>query len=114
MEHSLSVAQKIIEKAESINAYFIVVGTKDTSNVVNKWIDTNAQKVMIITFKKVMILKEHKTHLPAMMTVLKGKVNYRNQDSVTTIDEYDNFQISVQQSHRVEAVEDSICLLSQG
>jgi len=75
------------------------VGTNGTSNVVNKWIDTNAQKVMIITFKKGMILKEHKTHLPAMITVLKGKVNYRNQDSVTTIDEYDNFQISVQESH---------------
>ena len=50
---------------------------------------------MSITFKKGMILKEHKTHLPAMMTVLKGKVNYRNQDSVTTIDKYDNFQVSV-------------------
>lgn len=74
----------------------------------------NAQKVMIITFKKDMILKEHQTHLPAVITVLEGKVNYRNQDSVTTIDEYDNFQIPDLESHSIEALKDSICLLSQG
>lgn len=40
MEYSLSIAQKIVEKAKSINAYSIVMGTKGASNVVNKWIGT--------------------------------------------------------------------------
>jgi quercetin dioxygenase-like cupin family protein len=71
-------------------------------------------KVMIIAFKKDMILKEHKTHLPATITVLKGKVNYRKENSVTTINEYDNFEIPIHEIHSIEALEDSICLLAQG
>ena len=71
-------------------------------------------KVMIIAFKKDMILREHKTHLPATITVMKGKVNYRTSDSFTTVEEYDNFQIPVNETHSIEALEDSICLLVQG
>ena len=71
-------------------------------------------KVTIITFQKDMILREHKTHLPATLTVMKGKVNYRKADSFITIEEYDNFQIPVNETHSIEALEDSICLLVQG
>jgi quercetin dioxygenase-like cupin family protein len=71
-------------------------------------------KVMIIAFKKDMILKEHKTHLPATITVIKGRVNYRKEDSVTTINEYDDFQIPIHETHSIESLEDSICLLTQG
>jgi len=44
VEYSLSVVQKIVEKAESISAYFIVMGTKGAFNVVNKWIGTERQQ----------------------------------------------------------------------
>jgi quercetin dioxygenase-like cupin family protein len=71
-------------------------------------------KVMIIAFKKGMILKEHKTHLPATITVIKGKVNYRKEDSVTAINEYEDFQIPIHETHSIEALQDSICLLTQG
>jgi quercetin dioxygenase-like cupin family protein len=71
-------------------------------------------KVIVIAFKKDMILREHKTHLPATITVVKGKVNYRKEDSVTTINEYDEFQIPIHETHSIEALEDSICLLIQG
>lgn len=71
-------------------------------------------KGMIIAFKKDMILREHKTHLPATITVIKGKVNYRKEDSVITINEWDNFQIPIHETHSIEALEDSICLLIQG
>lgn len=71
-------------------------------------------KVMAIAFQKDMILREHKTHLPATLTVIKGKVNYRRADSFTTVEEYDNFQIPINETHSIEALEDSICLLIQG
>lgn len=71
-------------------------------------------KVMAIAFQKNMILREHKTHLPATITVMKGKVNYRTADSFTTIEEYDDFQIPINETHSIEALEDSICLLVQG
>ncbi len=71
-------------------------------------------KVVVMAFKKDMILKEHQTHLPATITVMKGKVNYHTQDSITTIYEYDDFQIPVRESHSIEALEDSLCLLVQG
>ena len=71
-------------------------------------------KVMAIAFQKDMILKEHKTHLPATLTVIKGKVNYRTADSITAIEEYDNFQIPINETHSIEALEDSICILIQG
>lgn len=71
-------------------------------------------KVMVIAFKKGMILREHKTHLPATITVLEGKVNYRKDDSFVMIEEYDDFQIPINETHSIEALEDSICLLVQG
>lgn len=71
-------------------------------------------KVMIIAFKKYMILREHKTHLPATITVIKGKVNYRKEGLVTTINEFDDFHIPIHETHSIEALEDSICLLIQG
>jgi quercetin dioxygenase-like cupin family protein len=71
-------------------------------------------KAVIIAFKKGMVLREHKTHLPATITVIKGRVNYRKDDSITTIEEYDNFQIPIHETHSIEALEDSICLLIQG
>lgn len=39
-------AEKIVEIAEEINADFIVMGTKGASAILDKWLGTNAQKVM--------------------------------------------------------------------
>ncbi len=70
-------------------------------------------KATIIAFQKDMILREHKTHLPSTITVLKGKVNYKTVDLFTTIEEYDNFQISINETHSIEVMEDSVCLVTQ-
>jgi nucleotide-binding universal stress UspA family protein len=59
VEYSTSVSQKIVEKAKSINAHFIVMGTKGASNIINKWIGTNAQKVMKTAHCPVWIIPEH-------------------------------------------------------
>lgn len=46
IELGSSVAEKIVEKAKKINAHFIVMGTKGASNIITKWLGTNAQNVM--------------------------------------------------------------------
>ena len=71
-------------------------------------------KILAIGFKKGMMLKEHQTHLPAKLFVLKGEVIYRVNENTTTLSEYDEIEIPVNVMHSVEAIEDSLCLLSQG
>lgn len=46
IEYGASVTEKILLAAKSINAHFIVMGTKGASNILDKWLGTNAQKVM--------------------------------------------------------------------
>ncbi|MBI3882841.1 MAG: hypothetical protein HY305_01090 [Sphingobacteriales bacterium] len=43
------------------------------AKVVNK---TGESQVLVITFQKGMILKEHKTSLPAKIIVLQGRIVY--------------------------------------
>ena len=71
-------------------------------------------KVLIIAFKKGMILKEHKAHLPSKLTVLEGRVTYREGDKIIALEKFEETPIPVEVIHSVEAVEDSLCLLTQG
>ncbi len=59
VDYNPCVSQKIIEKAKSINAHFIVMGTKGASNLINKWVGTNAQKVMKMAHCPVWIVPEN-------------------------------------------------------
>ena len=71
-------------------------------------------KVLVIGFKKGMILKEHKAHMRSKLTVLEGSVKYVEGNKVTNIAQYDEVDIPVEISHSVEASEDSLCILTQG
>lgn len=71
-------------------------------------------KVLTIGFKKGMILKEHQAHLPSKLFVLNGEVIYKEGDVTTTLSAYDEMAIPVQVLHSVEALADSLCLLTQG
>ena len=71
-------------------------------------------KVLVIAFKKGMILKEHKANIGSKLIVPNGKVIYINDETKTTLGQYDEFEIPINQIHSVEAVEDSLCLLIQG
>jgi len=71
-------------------------------------------KVLAMGFKKGMILKEHQAHLPTKLFVLNGQIIYRQQDVSSTLDRFDEIDIPVNVLHTVEAVEDSLCLLTQG
>ena len=59
VEFGSSVAEKIVEKAKKINAHFIVMGTKGASNILTKWMGTNAQKVMKISECPVWIIPDN-------------------------------------------------------
>jgi quercetin dioxygenase-like cupin family protein len=71
-------------------------------------------KVLVLAFKAGMHLKEHKTHLPAKLTVFSGTVIYREGSKELTLNTYDTTDIHVDVTHSVEALEDSLCLLTQG
>ncbi len=71
-------------------------------------------KVLAIGFKKGMLLKEHKTQLPAILTVLEGAMLYREGNQEIRLSTYDEVQIPVHLLHSVEALSDGLCLLIQG
>ena len=71
-------------------------------------------KTLVIGFKKGMILKEHRAHLPSKLFVLQGKIIYKQNEVSTPLGLYDNIDIPVEIIHSVEAVEESLCVLTQG
>jgi quercetin dioxygenase-like cupin family protein len=76
--------------------------------------NTSCSKVMVIAFKKGMILKEHKTDVSAKLLVIKGNVIYKEQNQQEELFLYDEKDIPVAVLHSVEAIEDSLCLLFKG
>lgn len=71
-------------------------------------------KVIVLGFKKGMILKEHQTDVPARLVVITGAVTYKEADRTIGISTFDELDIPVNVMHSVEALEDSICFLIRG
>ena len=71
-------------------------------------------RVLMFGFNKGMILKDHKAHLPSKLTVVTGTVIYKEGEKEVTLMKYDEIDIPVEIVHSVEAIEDSLCILSQG
>jgi quercetin dioxygenase-like cupin family protein len=71
-------------------------------------------KVLLMGFMKGMILKEHKAHIQSKLTVLEGAVIYKEENRSINLLQYDEVEIPVEITHSVEAIEDSLCILSQG
>jgi quercetin dioxygenase-like cupin family protein len=71
-------------------------------------------KVLVIAFKKGMKLKDHQAHLVSKLTVLEGRVAYIQGGSKITLKKFEDIDIPVNSIHSVEALENSLCLLSQG
>lgn len=74
----------------------------------------NHFRVLAIAFKEGMVLKEHKAHWPSKLTVLSGSVVYQEIDRTITLSQYDCVDIVPEVTHEVTALEDSLCILSQG
>ncbi|WP_417444899.1 hypothetical protein [Joostella sp.] len=70
-------------------------------------------KVLVLGFKKDMVLKEHKAHRISKLTVLEGAVKYVEEGRTIILNQYEEFDIPVEVTHSVVALEDSLCLLSQ-
>ena len=71
-------------------------------------------KILVIAFKKGMKLKDHQTHLNAKLTVLEGHIAYIQGESKIKLIKFEDIDIPVNVIHSVEALQDSLCLLSQG
>jgi quercetin dioxygenase-like cupin family protein len=71
-------------------------------------------KVLMLGFRKEMILKEHKAPMRAKLTVLEGAVIYKEENRTVELLQYDEVDIPTDITHAVEAIQDSLCILSQG
>jgi len=85
-----------------------------TSHPVVKSLHSNENfKVLILGFKKGMILKKHKAHAKTKLTILEGEVVYSEEEKNVILKQYDEHEIPVEVTHSVKANSDSICLLTQ-
>ena len=73
-----------------------------------------ASKVIVLAFKKGMILKGNKTIVPSKLTVLTGNVKYISESLIRTIDMYEELETPIEDTYTIEALEDSLCILIQG
>lgn len=71
-------------------------------------------KVLVMGFKKGMSLKDHAAHQPTKLAVLTGNVMYKEAERELKLEQYDEIDIPVNVIHSVEALDDSLCLLTQG
>ena len=97
------IIQEIHEKLKS-----------STKPVARLYYKSGDVKILFIGFKKGMILDQHKTHLPARLMVMSGKVTYIQESELTNLRQYEYKDIPVDIMHEVHADEDSLCMLIQG
>lgn len=71
-------------------------------------------KILALAFKKGMVMKEHKTSLPAKLTVIYGAVIYTEGQVQKELLQYDETDIPADVVHFVECTQDALCLLIQG
>lgn len=88
--------------------------TNSTGPVARSLHQGSGFKVLVLGFNKGMILKEHKAHITSKLTVLEGSVIYKEASRIIELNQYDEVDIPVEMKHSVEAMENSLCLLTQG
>ena len=71
-------------------------------------------KILVLAFKKGLILKEHKANVPTKLIVLEGKIIYESNATEMILNKYDEFDIPVNDLHAVHALDDALCMLVQG
>ncbi|WP_394972759.1 cupin domain-containing protein [uncultured Croceitalea sp.] len=87
---------------------------KSAKNPIAKSLHHNATfRVLVLGFRKGMVMKSHTAKWPSKLTVLEGSVTYQEEKGNTVLNQYDEFEIPVGVVHSVEANKDSLCLLTQ-
>jgi quercetin dioxygenase-like cupin family protein len=71
-------------------------------------------KVIVMAFKKDMVLKAHQTSVPARLVVIEGRVNYLESERSVILSKFEDLCIPVNVQHSVKALEDAVCLLIKG
>jgi quercetin dioxygenase-like cupin family protein len=71
-------------------------------------------RVLVMAFRKGMRLKDHQAHLTSRLVVMEGRVVYLENDKRIELSKFEEVDIAVNITHSVEALEDSLCLLTQG
>ncbi|MBL7976922.1 MAG: hypothetical protein JNN12_01180 [Bacteroidetes Order II. Incertae sedis bacterium] len=75
---------------------------------------TDQNKVIAIGFKKGMVLRKHKTAIPAKLYVLEGQVQYEAESGGMVLSQYEETPIPAGEYHEVTAQEETLCLLIIG
>ena len=71
-------------------------------------------KIIFIGFNKGMRLDHHKAQLPTILLVITGQVTFIDSQQKKVLNQYDELNIPIDIIHEVIAMEDSICMLTQG
>lgn len=88
---------------------------EESENPVGAAIHQNANfRVIAFAFKKGMKMKEHQAYHPSKLVVVEGSVIYKEADRTVEMGLYDEVDIAPKVKHSVEALEDSLCILTQG
>ncbi len=88
--------------------------TDAVSPVIKVLVKGGVAKVIVLGFKKGMVLKEHKTSVSTRLVVIDGQISYSSAKGMVTMNKFDELDIPVNEPHSVEALADSICFLIQG
>jgi hypothetical protein len=92
----------------------VLAALKDAPGpIVKILVKGNGGKVIVLGFRKGMVLKEHKTGLSTRLMVIDGQINYFSSNGMLTLSKFDELDIPVNEPHSVEALADSICFLIQ-
>lgn len=82
-----------------------------TKPVVRKYEQQEGSHVLAIGLGKDVILKEHKSDIPARILVIKGRIIYVAGDKRTSLELFDEHMIPIGEYHSIEPQEDSIFLV---
>lgn len=79
--------------------------------LVKRFEQEEGSHVLAIGLNKEVLLKEHKSDIPARIVVIKGAITYIAGGKKTDLDIFDEYVIPIGEYHSVEPREDSIFLV---
>ncbi len=82
-----------------------------TKPVVRRFEQENGSHVLAIGLNRNVILKEHKSDIPARILVIKGGITYIAGEKRVKLELFDEHIIPIGEFHSVEPQEDSIFLV---
>ena len=93
----------------------ILAQLDEATRPISKIIKTSDSfKSIAIGLKKGIIWRDHKAAMPTKLTVVQGRVTYRQGEHESELERFDDLDIPVDIIHSLEATEDTICILIQG